>query len=298
MIIVKLQGGLGNQMFQYAIGRRLALYHNTMLKLDIGINNPDIKNEQLLLSHEETVTHRKFELGNFNITAELATGSDIDLFKPKKRILHRVKKKLLQAKYIRESTHSFFSGYLKFGGNCYLNGYWQTELYFNEVAQVIRADFKCNSPLDKKNAIIEGLIKSTNAVSLHIRRGDYIHDPATFEYHGACSDTYYKDAIDLILQKVKSPHFFIFSDEPDWVLKNFTLNHPITVVDINDATNGISDLRLMCACNHHIIANSSFSWWGAWLNSSKEKIVVGPAKWFNIASIDTSTIMPDAWYKL
>lgn len=301
MIIVKLQGGAGNQMFQYAIGRNLALHYNTGLKLDTGTYSNNLaasgpENFNNIISTEKT-TSRRYELDNFSIQAEIATENEIQLFRHQTNWLLRGRKFLTQSKYITESNYRFNPDYLKFGSNCYLNGYWQSEQYFTGVSEVIRNEFQFTSSQDTANLKMEALIKSSNSVSIHVRRGDYIHNPATVKFHGICSDVYYRQAVKFVSEKVQFPHFFIFSDDMDWVQQNLALSHPVTFVNINDENSAINDLRLMSRCQHHIIANSSFSWWSAWLNNYKDKIVVAPTKWFNDTSIDTSTVLPDKWYK-
>jgi hypothetical protein len=127
---------------------------------------------------------------------------------------------------------------------------------------------------------------------MHIRRGDYQNNPTTKEFHGLCSIEYYQRAIKLMNENVDNPHFFVFSDDMNWVRKEYEINGQHTFVDINDESNGTIDMQLMSLCKHNIIANSSFSWWAAWLNNYNKKIVIAPEKWFNNSSIDTSTILP------
>ena len=258
------------------------------------VNNLTSLNENTSI---EKITSRKYELTNFNIEAEIATEKEIQLFRYQTNWLIRGKKFLTQSKYITETNYHFNPDYLKFGSNCYLNGYWQCEQYFTSISEVIRNEFQFKSCLDIENLKMETLIKSTNSVSIHVRRGDYIHNPATVKFHGICSEAYYKEAVNFISEKIQSPHFFIFSDDMDWVQQNFALSNSVTFVTINQENSAVDDLRLMSCCRHHIIANSSFSWWGAWLNNYKDKIVVGPKKWVNDTSIDTSTVLPDKWYK-
>jgi hypothetical protein len=288
MIIVKLKGGLGNQMFQYAIGRRLAEHYHTKLKLDLS-----------LYQDEETdVTPRNFQLNRFFTTAEIARPKDLKLFFTAGSLINKARKFWANSKYIAEQSIRFNPEFLHFGRNCYLDGYWQCESYFSDIKGLIRKEFRLKQSFEGKNRHLANLIGSVNAVSLHIRRGDYVENPVTKQFHGSCSPEYYEKAIHHMGSKINDPHFFVFSDDPAWVANNFRINFPMTIVDNNNESNGFEDMRLMSICKDHIIANSSFSWWGAWLNGREEKIVIGPQKWFNDPSIDTSTVIPETWLKI
>ena len=141
-------------------------------------------------------------------------------------------------------------------------------------------------------------ILAVNSVSIHVRRGDYLTNPVTFQTHGLCDIDYYKKAIDEILDLVDKPHFFIFSDDQSWAKSNIIFGAPTDYVMHNNSLKNYEDLRLMSYCRHHIIANSSFSWWGAWLGNNPEKIVIAPKKWFNDPKIDTTDLIPDTWLRL
>jgi len=181
--------------------------------------------------------------------------------------------------------------------DCYLAGYWQSEKYFSEAAGLIRADFTFKQHLENRNATLAEQIGRVNAVSLHIRRGDYVKDPKTAATHGVCSPDYYREAIQYIAAHIEQPHFFIFSDDPDWVRENFRIDIPCSYVDHNCGAESYNDMRLMSLCRHHIIANSSFSWWGAWLNPDPDKLVIAPRKWFANAK-DVSDLFPEGWVTL
>jgi hypothetical protein len=180
----------------------------------------------------------------------------------------------------------------------YLAGFWQTERYFRDIAEVLRGDFTPLEPLDSQNALIKTKIAAVNAVSVHVRRGDYVGKERINKSHGTCSLDYYRRAAEFIFDRVDEPHFFVFSDDPEWVTKHLRLDAAITYVTVNPSTHGFRDLHLMCGCRHHIIANSSFSWWGAWLNPSPDKIVVAPKRWFNEAQHDTRDLLPKGWVSI
>jgi hypothetical protein len=176
-------------------------------------------------------------------------------------------------------------------------GYWQSEKYFSEFSQQIRRDFSFCKPLSSDNEEFANEINHINAVSLHVRRGDFVNNPTTLATHGLCSLDYYRAAVQYISYRVNQPHFFIFSDDIAWTKENLEIVFPCHYVDHNQGAESHNDMRLMSLCQHHIIANSSFSWWGAWLNPSKEKIVIAPKRWF-AKQIDTRDLLPPSWVVL
>lgn len=291
MIVVKLIGGLGNQMFQYALGRHLAHINHTELKLDIS-------------GFHDYKLHA-YSLGHFNIVENFATKEEVARFQKYRR--KRGKKWFLynrlianERKYIEEKQFHFDPRILEIKEEAYLDGYWQTEKYFKDSAHIIRKEAIVKTTLQGKDAAVAKEIEATTSVMVHIRRGDYVTNEQTNEYHGTCGLDYYHKAIELMSEKVHNPHFFIFSDDHEWVKNNIVLEYPVTYVDHNKADKNYEDLRLMSLCKHQIIANSSFSWWGAWLNQNPEKIVIAPSRWFSKTkpSIDTKDVIPDSWIKI
>lgn len=178
------------------------------------------------------------------------------------------------------------------------DGYWQSERYFVDAADIIRAEFKPRLALEPENAATAAAIDGVTAVSVHVRRGDYVTDKVTNAYHGVCSLDYYRAAIARIAERVASPHLFVFSDDHAWVQENLRSNYPTTYVTANSPDRGYRDMQLMSRCRHHIIANSSFSWWGAWLNPRPDKVVVAPARWFIDKSNDTRDLLPGEWLRV
>lgn len=292
MIIVHILGGIGNQMFQYAFARYLSIKHETKVKLDIT-------------SFEEYKLH-KYRLFVFNLEENLATTEEINNLKYKKlnlvnNFLYKIKGKKnskYSKKYIKETFYHFEPEFINLPDNVYLDGYWQSEKYFKPIAEILRKDFTVRKELSGKNKDFAEQIKSGNSVSLHIRRGDYVKDASTKNMYYVDLDKYYKNSINLINENVLNPHFYIFSDDPVWVKENYTKNINCSVADFNNADDGYLDLRLMSLCKHNIIANSSFSWWGAWLNNNPEKIVTAPQKWFNTKDHNTKDLIPQDWIKL
>ncbi len=288
MIIVKLIGGLGNQLFQYALAKKIALSNNEDVLLDIT-------------AFEKYKLH-KYSLQFFNIDENFAKNEDIELFFPKnknifKRIRYKIKKIILKPQIIKE-TNSNNLVFNKISKYSYFDGYWQSEKYFHDIRKELLEDLSITIPLKGKNLNIANKIKSTNSISLHIRRADYVTNLKTFNIHGICDLEYYQSAINYMKSKVKNIVIFVFSDDIKWAKENLKTDLEIVFVDHNNADTNYEDLRLMSLCKHNIIANSSFSWWGAWLNQNPGKIVIAPKKWFATNKRDYSEIVPKTWIKI
>lgn len=292
MVIVRLEGGLGNQLFQYAAGQAIAQRHNVPLKLDE--------------SGFEKTRKRKYALDSFRISATLATAGDVARLTGSngngigRRLANRTQRWLpyYRRSVFVEQHFQFDPNFSRARSDVYLIGYWQSEKYFEAVAPLLRKEFTLNSELDHDNHAMASQIEQTESVSVHIRRGDYVSDENTSRYHGSCSLTYYQDAVEMIERTVVRPEFFVFSDDIEWARQNLRLDHPVVYVSRNGAARDYEDLRLMSLCKHHIIANSSFSWWSAWLSQHPEKKVIAPAKWFDEAQLDTSDLIPTSWIRI
>ena len=220
-----------------------------------------------------------------------------------KTAFNRVKKLIKLISIKNENDFGFQPEMLSFKKNVFLNGYWQSEKYFSPVSRIIKNDFTIKDNFlseilnsDRLNDVLNK-ITQTNSVAIHFRRGDYVHDPNTNKHHGLCSMDYYQRAISFLKKQTNLPHFFLFSDEPGWLKANFTLEEPFTIIENNP---GYADLYLMSNCKHNIIANSSFSWWGSWLNRNAKKIVVTPDKWFNDSEKNKQTrdLIPEKWIRM
>jgi hypothetical protein len=290
MIIVKLMGGLGNQMFQYAAGRCLSHLHNTELKLDLSFLNADTQNKY---------TKRDFALDVFNVNSSFATGEDIRRFNPLERgkITRTLMRKLpiLYSKLIaNESGHAFMKEFYSYPKDVYLNGYWQSEYYFEPVQEILRKEFTLKEAPGGVNAELAERIRNSNSVSLHIRRGDYVNNQEVNKFHGTCSLEYYRQAIEFLKAK-GDIELFVFSDDIQWAKENLEADKINFVAQNNP---GYIDMHLMSVCKHNIIANSSFSWWGAWLNPNPTKVVVAPLKWFAAPGPHTPDIYPKNWVKI
>ena len=179
----------------------------------------------------------------------------------------------------------------------YMSGYWQSENYFESNRSILINDFSFRIPLNARNADALRLISSSNSVSIHIRRGDYLHNANAKATHGLCSLEYYHKAIRLIKATIGKPRFFIFSDDMLWVKAHLEPEEDCIFVDWNFGVDSYNDMRLMSLCKHNIIANSSFSWWGAWLNRNPDKVIIAPKRWF-AGKINDSNIIPSSWIRI
>jgi hypothetical protein len=284
MVVVKLSGGLGNQMFQYAAAKSLSSKLSVSLGLDIReLVNGKTTNE---------FTFRKFQLNKFAINCEFVPSITSLL----NRLVFKYSKKF---KKYNESSFGFDSSFFSLNGNIYLIGYWQSDRYFKDIRKDLLEDFKLRQNLDKYNKSIEEKIQSSNSVSVHIRRGDYISNHSASLVHGLCSIEYYLKAIKYLLFLNSDIKLFIFSDDIDWAKNNLkNLNLEIEYVEGNFGDESYKDLYLMSQCNHNIIANSTFSWWSAWLNQNENKIVIAPKKWFNSNELNCDDLIPSDWVRL
>lgn len=276
-------------MFQYAAARAIALQKDTSLILDIS-------------AFEKYDLHQGFQLNEiFECDPNIARKQDLkrllgwQRFNLAKFVLNRrFFKKLLPKEFVIEPHFQYWPDFIGVSADSYLVGYWQSEKYFHHFEHQIRSDFKFFLPMNGKNTQLSEEIAKVNSVSLHVRRGDYVSNKANSAIHGLCSIAYYQKAIEYISENVSEPHYFIFSDDISWVKENLHIAHPCIFVENNFGSESYNDMRLMSLCQHNIIANSSFSWWGAWLNKNKNKIVVAPRKWFaNDNVIDD--LIPQSW---
>ncbi len=282
MHIVKFQGGLGNQMFQYALYRKFQsmgydtyadLYHYRQKKYET----------------------RPLQLSVFGIDLREADRADvIQLSGNEDRWFDIVWLKHIGKKtYYREKDISYKEEIWKMT-NGYFHGFWQSEKYFYDIEDILRNEFVLSDTVqfDLVNRQMQLKIKEDQkAVSVHIRRGDYLENPM---YGGICTEEYYKKAIDYIKQRVENAKFYLFSNDMPYVQDRFR-GEEFVYVETNSEDKGYIDLYLMSLCKHHIIANSSFSWWGAWLNAAKSKIVVAPSIW--LTNAPARDVVPDTWIR-
>lgn len=281
MKVIKFLGGLGNQMFQYAFYKSLEAGGYASYA-DLS----DFKDYKL---------HNGFELERiFNVKLRKPDSLIAKLLKPNpsKWMFRKLRRVLgLKHKYKSETNEFMFDAGFYKAGNYYYEGYWQHKDYFNNIDPEIRKDFEFKTPLDNQNSVMLKSIEESNSVSIHIRRGDYINH----ELLGAiCNTDYYNRAIAYMKSVLTAPVFYVFSDDVEWC-KAHLEHHDLEFVYWNKGLKSYIDMQLMSNCKHNIIANSSFSWWAAWLNRNDQKIVVCPEKW--IHNSDKSPVLKE-WIKM
>lgn len=285
MKIVQILGGLGNQMFQYAFYKALKNLYSDV-KLDIS-------------AFDKYEMHNGFELNNiFKIDRNYTTKKERNILSYQggglsKKILKKIFK--YKKTEFTEPYLGYFDNMLHIQGDAYFIGYWQSYKYFSAIEDKIREQFIFPQLITSKNLDIIAKIKNSNSISIHIRRGDYINNPL---YSNICTLEYYNKAIAFFKQKVDNPVFYIFSNDIKWCSENLLVKENSYFIDWNKGTDSFWDIYLMSLCKHNIIANSSFSWWGGWLNSNDNKIVVGPSKWLNDERININDILLPEWVSI
>jgi hypothetical protein len=301
LIIVKIQGGIGNQLFEYVFARALSEKFKVPFALDLSNYDPDPGVQSI-----DKEFKRGYGIGRFHTIERVASPQEIESLmryrrRPGRQWFLRNRLWADPARYIQERQYHFDPACasptaLEEGKSIYLDGFWQTEMYFKDIESIIRRELTWKEEPDADNAAMGDTIRTSNAVSLHVRRGSFIL-PQYRSYHGICPPEYYAEAIRIIMERVSDPHFFIFSDDMPWVKEHLKIDAPITYVDINDGSKDYEDLRLMSLAKHHIIANSTFSWWGAWLAGNSDKVVVAPDKML-VKKIAKSDLIPSGWVVL
>lgn len=285
-IIVKFNGGLGNQMFQWAYARAIAYKFNMDMYFD--------------MSFFEKSYSRPFELGIFGLKPNKIVDNS-DKFKMNviwkfRKFFHE--KAFMGMNFYAEPHFEYDKKLLLLPPETYVEGFFQTEKYFQSIPELIRKDFKFKNELDERNKAIADDMAACNSISLHIRRGDYVQKKRYQDTYATCSLEYYKKAVSMITQGHNDTKLFVFSDDIPWVKENLELSFKTTYVDFNTGENSYKDMQLMSLCKHNVIANSSFSWWGAWLNDNHGKMVIAPKKWFKDDSINQSDVIPKSWIRI
>lgn len=292
-LIVKLEGGLGNQFYQYASAKAIARNRGSKF---LVLSRMDSPNDSRRHNH----------LGLFKIRTPLVNRAKsfmlrlmfVNKWGLGKKLRKFAKKQGLSL--VHDPENGFYPNILDgISGNILLLGYWQSYRYFEDIKEEIKEEFQLKeSPSDSMNISFLKEIQDSESVALHIRRGDYVNDPYFLENFGTCSLSYYQNAIKYITDKVKDPHFYVFSDDPEWVKSNLKIDFPHTFVTHNLGKSDYEDFRLMHSCHHFIVANSSFSWWSAWLGSREDKIVICPDPWFAKDPMKLEDRVPNAWIKI
>jgi len=280
MVMVQLEGGLGSQMFGYATARRLALVHGVEVMLD--------------LRNYETYTKFSPELHHFNIQASTLTPEESsEICGPDNSRVRVIEPRHL---HFDSSILDVPDPYVLLVGNCI------SEDYFFDVTDVIRKDFTRKTALTPYGERMQQLLrdverKGFQPVAVHVRLGDKLYDPSVNRVHGTCSKEYYQNALALMGRMVERPWFVFFSDNPEWVLQQFSGDN-FTIAEPPADTPAVEDMTLMTYCRHHILGNSTYSWWGAWLANAADQIVIGPRPFIADRSINTEDMLLRNWISL
>ena len=294
MIISRLWGGLGNQMFQYAAGRALALRSGQSLKLDIY----DLVDR----SPWPDFVHRDCDLGLLMAPLDFASLGDLGKAHEKPsslltRLGLRYRKEIFRRNTFKETNQQFLPELVDAQKrNAYLVGYWHDERYFKDCKEVIARDFAMRGDLSSDYA---EPISGCESVCLNVRRTDFVNITAEREYRTECDEGYYRKAIDLLLEKHDEIQIFGFSDDVEWCEQNLKLQRPVTWIPHSQAGVKFANyFWLMRQCKHFIIPNSTFAWWAAWLSENPEKMVVCPQHWYNDPEQQSDGLLPDDWVKI
>ncbi len=272
-IIVNLIGGAGNQMFQYALGYTISLLHGQDLYID--------------LSSYENYKVRNFELNKFGFDIKIANQEDCEILNRKhffKKILYKDKSKTFNPKL------------LNIKGSAYLKGFWQSEKYFSCMRDEILSlfEFRDKSFIVNHNLLQD--IKNSNAVCVNLRLGDYITNETNKRIHFVCKKDYYTNAIKYMCKNITNPKLFVFSDDIEGSKEFLPDGYDFVFAD---TANWQEDMYFMSECKHNIVANSSFSWWAAWLNKNPDKIVAAPSRWYTKeARVNDKDVVPNNWVKI
>jgi len=294
MILVKLRGGLSNQMFQYAAARRLAAVHSTSVRIDTSWYD----------NIPAGATLRTYELHHLQITGERASrwetiGTDgVRSTRVPDLPIALYRRLRPRYRFVAERYFHFDPSVLALPDNACLFGYWVSERYFVDAAEIIRREFRFRNPPSLENQKWMARMAEAQSVAIHLRRGDYAADPAVTASHGLCGVDYYRRCVELVRQHVVEPYFFVFSDDLNWARENLGLGTDAEYVDHNQGAPSHEDLRLMSCARHNIIANSSYSWWAAWLNQHESKLVVAPERWMSNPSFDSRDVLPMGWFQV
>ncbi len=276
MLIVKLHYGLGNQLFQYALGRSLSIKKGVPFFLDVHFYKAQQENQE----HP-----RLYQLNQFNVEENIISDNDVssvinpDFWQRRGTNVESLIKPYFKRRIVYERDLSYDKNIWDVEDDVYLAGYWQDLRYFSDVEEVIRKDFLFKNEAKGENKKMLDRVHNVESVGIHVRRGDYLTDEKTIELAGVADLTYYKQAVSFMNAKLTNPQYFVFSDDPEWVRKHFDIEVPFELVEVNGQAKGYEDLRLLSHCAHQVISNSSFGWWGGWLNINPDKMVVTPKVW-------------------
>lgn len=280
MIVARIMGGLGNQMFQYAFGLYLAEKHRTELWLD----GSSFDGDRL----------RSYMLDRWRITATEAPAAVRALIPRRRRWYRDLFAGRRSLRRVNEKPFGFQRRYLATPNASYLDGYWQSEQFFPGMKARLQTEFQPARSVSAATHAAARKIDGCEAASLHVRRTDYLQ----LSYAGPCPADYYRRSVTELLSRHAELHLFVFSDDMAWCREQLRFPCPTTFVDHNDGSRAHEDIWLMSRCRHHVIANSTFSWWGAWLREDESGDVYAPRTWFTDPTMDSSSIIPASWRRL
>jgi hypothetical protein len=300
MVLIYLKGGLGNQMFEYAAGKALATHLNVPFKIDKSYYDNKEYIDESLNNFFNIAGFRDILNNNFEITAETAATEEVKQFRPGfigkviDRLTPRYSRKVYREKFTINDKYFY-----RLKKNVLLNGYFQSEKYFKPYADIVRKELSFKPLIKDRNKELASKILEGTSVSVHVRRGDYVNNAETTKVITSLDLEYYFDSKKHLEKTLQKPiNYFVFSDDIEWVKTKFTSFADVTYVDKSFGNSDVDDMYLMSCCKHNIIANSSFSWWAAWLNSNSNKIVIAPKKWFNVANLTANDLVPDNWIRI
>jgi hypothetical protein len=287
MIYVTLMGGLGNQLFQYAFGRALSLRSGLELVLNLAYLR-----DRAPRGH---FSPRNYDLDAFAIPVTTIEKDPHSILPP--GILNRIERRIHPGKRVRPAGIGFDPALLDAVDGAVYEGYFQSERYFASHRAALLEDLVPRNVPGSASSELRARAETCESVAIHIRRGDYVTNPTVAATFGVCSLDYYRAAVARMSSKVPAPVFFLFSDDMDWVKAHLRLPGVCHYVDHNGPDSAWQDLWIMSGCRHAIIANSSFSWWGAWLNQNPDKVIIAPEPWF-AGNPDTGSVIPESWTRL
>ena len=295
-----MNGGIGNLLFKYAAGLGLAARLNVPLKLDKSYYHEQHYAGDKLNDFFDIPYFANILENIFNISANESTESELAYFRHSlsRKVLERLKP-YYKRRIFREQQFSFDPNFFKANPHVLIKGYWQSEKYFSHITSLVKKELTFKKSIQEKNKPLVSQLNQSVSVSLHLRLGDYLSHPVSKEIHGALPIEYYQRSVKHLQATVNERiHVYVFSDDIEWAKNNLNINADTTFIDKSFDLTDADEMYLMTQCKHNIIANSSFSWWAAWLNDNPEKIVIAPQKWFNNYAKDTQDLIPERWLKI
>jgi hypothetical protein len=292
MIVVRLMGGTGNQMFQYALGRALSLKHKCALKLDLTF--------LLDRTPRDRFSYRSYELGAFNIRGEIAKREEVPVtyrryFSGRLSLVLDSLRRRMSPRSTSERQFHFDPAVLDIRDSAYVEGYWQSPKYFEDFKDVIRSEFTLRQMLPDPAEELRAQIAEERSVCVHVRRGDFVGN----SMYLSLGQDYYLAGLRLVAEKIPAARVYVFSDDIDWCRANLRFSEATTYVDDRYAGPAPAHhLALMSACRAFVISNSTFAWWAAWLNRDPDKLVIAPKRWFLDPTINTNDLIPDTWVRI